>query len=126
MISCIFDLVYPRPPKPTFDLFLTYFNVLGVSGPLGGLLLLKPRGEHWPQEPKWPHEQVERVPNRNTLAWPCQQILVANKASCEAVLDIASYRECNTPAGIYSENTSQNQMRFSKKIIPKQYYHVTL
>ena len=39
MISCIFDLLYPHPPKPTFDLFLTYFNVFGVSGPLGGLLL---------------------------------------------------------------------------------------
>ena len=39
MISCIFDLFYPHPPKPTFDLFLTYFNVFGVSGPLGGLLL---------------------------------------------------------------------------------------
>ena len=35
----IFDLFYPHPPKPTFDLFLTYFNVFGVSGPLGGLLL---------------------------------------------------------------------------------------
>ena len=32
MISCIFDLFYPHPPKPTFDLFLTYFNVFGVSG----------------------------------------------------------------------------------------------
>ena len=39
MIYCMFDLFYPHPPKPTFDLFLTYFNVLGVSGPLGGLLL---------------------------------------------------------------------------------------
>ena len=35
----IFDLFYPRPPKPTFDLFLTYFNVFGVWGPLGRLLL---------------------------------------------------------------------------------------
>ena len=34
-----FDLFYPRPPKPTFDLFLTYFKVFGVSGPLGRLLL---------------------------------------------------------------------------------------
>ena len=41
MISCIFDLFYPHPPKPTFDLLLTYFNVFGVSGLLGGLLLLK-------------------------------------------------------------------------------------
>ena len=40
MISCIFGLFHPHPPKPTFDLFLTYFNVFGVSGPLGGLLLL--------------------------------------------------------------------------------------
>ena len=39
----IFDLFYPLCPKPTFDLFLTYFNVFGVRGPLGGLLLLKPR-----------------------------------------------------------------------------------
>ena len=36
----IFDLFYPHPPKPTFDLFLTYFNVFGVSGPLGGLCFL--------------------------------------------------------------------------------------
>ena len=40
----IFDLFYPRPPKPTFDLFLTYFNVFWVSGPLGRLLLHKARG----------------------------------------------------------------------------------
>ena len=30
----------PPPPKPAFDLFLTYFIVSGVSGLLGGLLLL--------------------------------------------------------------------------------------
>ena len=35
----IVDLFTP-PPKPTFDLFVTCFNVFGVSGPLG-LLLLK-------------------------------------------------------------------------------------
>ena len=40
MISCIFDLFYRHPPKPTFDLFLTYFNVFRVSGLLGRLLLL--------------------------------------------------------------------------------------
>ena len=40
----IFDLFLPPPPKPTFDLFLAYFNVFGVSGPLGGLLFLKSRG----------------------------------------------------------------------------------
>ena len=39
----IFDLFYPCPPKPTFDLFLTYFNVFGISGPLGRLLLHKIR-----------------------------------------------------------------------------------
>ena len=38
-----FDLFYPHPSKPTFDLFLTYFNVFGASGPLGRLLLLKIR-----------------------------------------------------------------------------------
>ena len=38
--SPIFDLFYPHPPKPTFDLFLTYLNVFGASGPLGRLLLL--------------------------------------------------------------------------------------
>ena len=43
MFSCIFDLFYPQCPKPTFDLFLTYFNVFGVSDPLGRLLLLKIR-----------------------------------------------------------------------------------
>ena len=32
---------FPNPPKPTFDLFLTYFHVFGVRTPLGGLLLLK-------------------------------------------------------------------------------------
>ena len=37
----IFDLFHPRPPKPIFDLFLFYFNVFGVSGPLGRLLLHK-------------------------------------------------------------------------------------
>ena len=31
----------PTPPKPTFDLCLTYFNIFGVSGLLGGLLLLE-------------------------------------------------------------------------------------
>ena len=36
-----FDLFYPHPPKPTLDLFWTYFKVFGVSGLLGGLLLLK-------------------------------------------------------------------------------------
>ena len=36
----IFDLFYPHAAKPTFDLFWTYFNVFGVSGLLGGLLLL--------------------------------------------------------------------------------------
>ena len=41
MFSCIFDLFYPLSSKPTFDLFLTYFNVFGVPGPLGRLLLLK-------------------------------------------------------------------------------------
>ena len=35
MFSCIFDIFYPNPPGPTFDLFLTYFNYFGVSGPLG-------------------------------------------------------------------------------------------
>ena len=40
----IFDLFCPHPPKPIFDLFLTYFNVFGVSGPLGGLLLLNLSG----------------------------------------------------------------------------------
>ena len=41
MISCIFDLFNPPPPpKLTFDLFLTFFNVFGISGLLGGLLLL--------------------------------------------------------------------------------------
>ena len=34
MFSCIVDLFCPEPPRPTFDLFLTYFNCLGVSGPL--------------------------------------------------------------------------------------------
>ena len=42
MMSCIFDLFYPHPPKPTLDPYLTNFNVFGVSGLLGGLLLLKP------------------------------------------------------------------------------------
>ena len=41
MFSCIFDLFYPHPSKPTFDLCLTHFNVFGVSGPLGRLWLLK-------------------------------------------------------------------------------------
>ena len=41
MFSCIFDLFYPLSSKPTLDLFLTYFNVFGVSGPLGRLLLHK-------------------------------------------------------------------------------------
>ena len=41
MFSCIFDLFYPLSSKPTFDLFLTYFNIFGVSGPLGRLLLHK-------------------------------------------------------------------------------------
>ena len=36
----IFDLVYPNLPKPTFDQCLTYCNVFGAQGPLGGLLLL--------------------------------------------------------------------------------------
>ena len=27
----IFDLFYPRPPKPTVDLFLTYFRKILVS-----------------------------------------------------------------------------------------------
>ena len=39
--SLVFDLFYPHRPKPHFDLFLTNFNVFGVSGLLGGLLLLK-------------------------------------------------------------------------------------
>ena len=37
MISYIFDLFYPHPPKPTFDLFLTDFHVFKVMGPLGRL-----------------------------------------------------------------------------------------
>ena len=40
MFSCIFDLFYPRPPKPTFDLFFTYCSVFGASCPLGRLWLL--------------------------------------------------------------------------------------
>ena len=47
MISCIFDLFYPHPPKPTLDLLLTYFNIFGVSGPLGGLSLLKAKYCFW-------------------------------------------------------------------------------
>ena len=43
MFPCIFDLFCPRPPKPTLDLFFTYFNVFGVPGPLGCLLLLNSR-----------------------------------------------------------------------------------
>ena len=38
--SSLFDLFYPRPPKPTFDLFLTYFNVFGFWALLGRLWLL--------------------------------------------------------------------------------------
>ena len=34
MFSCIFDLFYPWPPGPTFDLFLTFLNCFGASGPL--------------------------------------------------------------------------------------------
>ena len=54
----IFDLFYPHAAKPTFDLFLTYFNVFGVSGLLGGLLLLKPRRcsallQQWPTASSW-------------------------------------------------------------------------
>ena len=40
MISCIFDLFYSQCLKPAFDLLLTYFNVFGVRGPLGGLCFL--------------------------------------------------------------------------------------
>ena len=42
MISCIFGPILPPPPR---NLLLTYFNVFGVSGPLGGLLLHKPKLE---------------------------------------------------------------------------------
>ena len=34
MFSCIFDLFYPRPLKPTFDLFLTFYIFWGSFGPL--------------------------------------------------------------------------------------------
>ena len=47
MISCIYELFYPHPAKPTFYLFLTHFTVFGVSGLLGGLLLLKPSLQFW-------------------------------------------------------------------------------
>ena len=36
----IFDLFYPQRSIPTLDLCLIVFNVFGVQGPLGGLLLL--------------------------------------------------------------------------------------
>ena len=45
-----FDLFYPHPPKPTFDLFLTYFNVFGVSGLLGGLLVTNAKVLNRPSE----------------------------------------------------------------------------
>ena len=35
MFSCIVDLFFPDPSGPTFDLFLTYLNYFGVSGPSG-------------------------------------------------------------------------------------------
>ena len=38
--TCILDLLYSHPLKPTFDPFLTYINVFGVSGLLGRLCFL--------------------------------------------------------------------------------------
>ena len=73
----IFDLFYPRPPKPTFDLFLTYFNVLGVSRPLGGRLLHKAKA-------RFTDSMVFLFPDCRGTAWSqaktCGEASLAHRA----------------------------------------------
>ena len=45
MFSCIFDLFYPHPPKPTFDLFLTNFSREGFCRNPRGIFPNKVLGE---------------------------------------------------------------------------------
>ena len=87
----IFDLFYPHPAKPTFDLFLTYFNVFGISGLLGGLLLLNTK--HKRQGPL-----RHRAPTLRQGILVLQQVIALSR-ECTSALRLRRNWRLSAPPG---------------------------
>ena len=79
----IFDLFYPNPSGPTFDLFLAYFNYFGVSGPLGRPQIHNPSPKFWME----PGEITPKIPKKKNF---CQNSL--NRGQSRKKSDLVNFR----------------------------------
>ena len=94
MISCIFNLFYPHPPKPTFDLILTYFHVLGFRALQEVFCFIRLPRNFPPTSPKgfekrffgapWLHDDVR-----------CRHCRGANEPGSAGSALVASISTCN-------------------------------